>query len=447
MGGRTVLLTGKLAEKPLSKVVKGIPDVEVISLGITVAAFMTTEYIAKNYRPSESVSRVIVSGKCKNVDVVKLSRMWNINVQKGPEDLKDVPLFLSGKGLGRKVELDKYDIKIFAEIVDAPLLSFDEILEFADYYHDSGADIIDIGCIPGDTYTDVGKVVKTLKNRGYTVSIDTFDIDTIRMADDAGVDYVLSLNSRNMELASSLNACPIIVPDFGELKMDSLVKNVELFRSIRDNKKFIVDPVISPFNVGFVDSILRYHRARRLFPDVEILMGIGNLTELTDGDSTGLNMALVSIAQELGVKYVLTTEVVNWARGSVREVDIARRISYHSFVEKLPPKNVSTLLVSLKDPPFGRFTIDELRSMQQEIRDKNWRIFVSVDGKICVFNREKFIVGTDIQVIFKEMDVVEPSHAFYLGRELQKAKISLILSKNYVQDKELRWGYLYGEEG
>ncbi len=446
MNKRVVLLTGRLAEKPLRKVVSEMSNVDVVPLGITVAAFMTTDYILKNYSPDEGVSRVIVSGKCKNVDVVRLSKMWDIDVQKGPEDLKDIPLFLSGGGV-RKIRLNSYDIKIFAEIVDAPLLSFDKIMDYADYYHKSGADIIDIGCIPGHSYKDVGKVVSALKDRGYMVSIDTFDRDTIAMADSAGVDYVLSLNSYNMDLASSLNACPVIVPDFGNLGMNSLIENVRNFRAIRGDKKFIIDPVISPFNVGFIDSIVRYHRAKELFPDVEMLMGIGNLTELTDGDSTGLNMALVSIAQELGVRYVLTTEVVNWAKGSVREVDIARRISYYSFAEKLPPKNVSGLLVALKDPPFSRFTVEELRSMQREIKDRNWRIFVSSEGKICVFNRDKFLLGTDIHKIFTEMQITDPDHAFYIGRELYKAKISIILSKNYVQDEELRWGYLCcGEE-
>ena len=37
---------------------------------------------------------------------------------------------------------------------------------------------------------------------------------------------------------------------------------------------------------------------------------------------------------------------------------------------------------------------------------------------------------------------VDPSHAFYLGYELAKAAIALLLGKEYRQDESLTWGYL-----
>ncbi len=54
-----------------------------------------------------------------------------------------------------------------------------------------------------------------------------------------------------------------------------------------------------------------------------MMMGIGNLTEMTDVDSAALNVLLLGICQELGIGSVLTTEVINWARSSVRECDLA----------------------------------------------------------------------------------------------------------------------------
>ena len=36
-------------------------------------------------------------------------------------------------------------------------------------------------------------------------------------------------------------------------------------------------------------SLERYAEVRRRYPDAEMLMGIGNLTELTAADSTGVN--------------------------------------------------------------------------------------------------------------------------------------------------------------
>ncbi len=445
MGGKIVLLTGRLAEKPLRKIVKDLEGVEVVSLNISVAAFMTTNFILGHYTPGPEVSKVLISGMCKNVNIEALKEAWGCDVIKGPQDLKDIPAFLTGKKQEKR-RFDKYDIKIFAEIVDAPLLSLSEILKKAEYYHKSGGDIIDLGCIPGEVYEDVKVVVSTLKREGYIVSIDTFEEKTIRMADEAGVDYVLSLNSQNIDLARELNACPIIVPDFDDLTLESLKRNVELFKELAGEKPYIIDPVIEPFNVGFVESIVRYRDARKMFPGISMLMGIGNLTELTDADSPGINMALTCMAQEVGADYVLTTEVINWAKGSVREVDIARRISYFAFKEKLPPKHMDYSLVILKDPPFETFALSDLIDMQRETKDRNWRIFLTEEGQICVFNRDKLIIGDDIRDIFEEMNVDDPDHAFYLGRELYKAKLALKLSKRYVQDQPLRWGYIDVDE-
>ena len=40
------------------------------------------------------------------------------------------------------------------------------------------------------------------------------------------------------------------------------------------------------------------------------------------------------------------------------------------------------------------------------------------------------------------MGVSDPSHAFYLGYELMKARTALTLSKTYRQDQALEWGFL-----
>ena len=40
------------------------------------------------------------------------------------------------------------------------------------------------------------------------------------------------------------------------------------------------------------------------------------------------------------------------------------------------------------------------------------------------------------------MGVEEPSHAFYLGYEMMKAKTALTLNKAYRQDQALDWGFL-----
>ena len=65
------------------------------------------------------------------------------------------------------------------------------------------------------------------------------------------------------------------------------------------------------------------------------------------------------------------------------------------------------------------------------------------DGeRIHVFNAERFVSGTDVSEIFAELDVEEATHAFYLGKELMKARLAVTLGKTYRQEGELSWGYL-----
>ena len=44
-----------------------------------------------------------------------------------------------------------------------------------------------------------------------------------------------------------------------------------------------------------------------------------------------------------------------------------------------------------------------------------------------------------------QLEVEDPSHAFYLGRELHKASLAVQLGKQYIQEQPLRWGYINRE--
>jgi dihydropteroate synthase len=174
-------------------------------------------------------------------------------------------------------------------------------------------------------------------------------------------------------------------------------------------------------------------------------MGIGNITELTSADSTGVNALLMAVCQEVGVGAILTTEVIPWARGAVREIDIARRLMYHAVRGKTLPKGVDDRLVTVKDPKILAYTEQELRQLQAAVTDPNFRIFADKET-ITVFNDELFVRGTDIQTIFDQLEVTDASHAFYLGKELMKAKLAITLGKTYRQEGPLAWGYLTPEE-
>src|SRR5258706_5802198 len=175
-----------------------------------------------------------------------------------------------------------------------------------------------------------------------------------------------------------------------------------------------------------------------------MLMGIGNLTELTAADSTGINALLIAICQELGVRAVLTTEVIPWAHGAVREVDVARRLMRYAVSRNTIPKGVDDRLVTVKDPAVLTFTDEELRALKARITDPNFRIFADREG-ITVLNNARFVRTTDLTRLgdlFAQLDVDEPAHAFYLGRELARARLAVTLGKTYRQGGPPSSGYL-----
>ena len=288
----------------------------------------------------------------------------------------------------------------------------------------------------------MGAVVAALKERGHTVSVDTFEPATIREADEAGVDLLLSVNSQNMDLVPSLSCKVVVIPDFGE-GLESLERNAA--QVAQYGAAHVLDPILDPLSFGFTAAVERYAELRRRHPEAEILMGVGNLTELTDVDSTGVNAVMAGIIAELDIDYVLTTEVIRWARGAVRELDLARRLMHYAKTNRVLPKEIDDSLVALKDVPFAGYTEQELRAMQSKVRDRNVRIFAD-DEAVYAFNRDLFLKGTDPGELFRRLDIADPGHAFYLGRELERAALASRLGKKYTQESPLRWGYLSGGE-
>jgi dihydropteroate synthase-like protein len=268
--------------------------------------------------------------------------------------------------------------------------------------------------------------------------VDTFDRKTILEADRAGVDLVLSVNSSNLDVARGLRAKVVVIPDFGE-GLESLERNAA--RLARWGVAHILDPVLDPIAFGFTESVARFHETRKRHPDAEMLMGLGNLTELTHADTTGLNALLAGMLAELDIDYALTTEVSPHAAGVVRELDLARRLMHYSVQNKVLPVHLSDGLLGLRDASRQTFSDEELRRIHSDVKDRNFRIFAA-DGKITVFNRDVFLQGTDTQALFEAMDVRDPGHAYYIGRELERASVAARLGKRYVQDNALRFGCL-----
>src|SRR4029434_176269 len=102
------------------------------------------------------------------------------------------------------------------------------------------------------------------------------------------------------------------------------------------------------------------------------MMGVGNLTELTDVDSAGVNVMLMGFCQEVGIRSVLTTEVINWCRSCVRELDLARRRAWCACTRKVLPKHIEPDLVMLRDPRLKRHGPETLAALARQIVDRNY---------------------------------------------------------------------------
>ena len=438
---RVLFVTGRLAEPALRSVLAGMAPpfaYDVAVLKITVAALMTTPWIARLLDVPDGIDLVLIPGLCEG-DLRVISERFGVRVEKGPKDLREIPSHFGRAAATR--DYGAWDIEIVAEINNAPRLTHAALRTAADHYRESGADLIDIGCTPGAEFPALGDAVRDLCAAGMRVSVDTFEPDEIRTAVSAGAELVLSVNGSNIEVARDLvgsSARVVVVPDLGGT-LDTLEPSLE--KLTQWGVGYLIDPILEPIGFGFMASLERYAEVRRRYPEAEMLMGIGNLTELTAADSTGVNALLIAVCQELGVRAVLTTEVIPWARGAVREVDVARRLMHYAIRHRTLPKDVDDRLVTIKDPLVLTFTEAELRAQQAAITDPNFRIFTD-DEAITVLNNERFIRGADIRDVFSQLEVDEATHAFYLGKELARASLAVTLGKTYRQEGALSWGYL-----
>ena len=423
-----------------------VVDPVVVVLNIQVAALMTAEWVARKLEPPEGrVDRVMLPGYCRG-DLGPIAAKLGVAVERGPQNVHDLP-DVFGRGREAARGYGQYTIEIIAEINHAPRLAMRAILDEAEALRRAGADVIDVGCDAQSdrpAWTGVGEVVRALRGRGHRVSIDSFHPEEVESAVAAGAELVLSVNSSNRDAASGWGAEVVAIPDTpGDVA--SLDRTIDCL--VKRSVPFRVDPVIEPIGFGFASSLGRYLDVRRRYPDAAMMMGVGNLTEMTEVDSAGVNALLIGFCQELSIASVLTTQVINWARSAVREIDIARRIMHHALKRGTPPKHIDERLVMLRDPKLRPIADDELAELAANLTDRNVRLFAdAVTGRLHAMRKGTYVSGDDPFVLFDGLAIDDPSHAFYLGYELAKAVMAVTLGKNYVQDEPLRWGMLTRDE-
>lgn len=416
-------------------------DYSIGVMPITVAALMTPRWLIRHLDVPPKATHLIVPGYCE-VGLDELQESIAIPVISGPKDCRAIPELFGEHDVTN--ELGEHDIEIIAEINHAPRHSISEVIHIAGLLAKEGADVIDVGCDPAAPCDRIGDYVAAMIDQGLRVSIDTFDPREAESATRCGASLVLSVNSSNREYAIEWGAEVVAIPDSPSDE-----------KSFRETIDFLtekgvpmrLDPILEPIGTGFTDSLVRYARVRSEYPDHAMMMGIGNLTELTDVDSAGINLMLLGICQELQIKSVLTTQVINWARSSVRECDIARRLAHYSVNHRVPPKRLSDQLVMLRDAKLRPYSEDAIRSLAKSLTDNNYRIFAQ-DDQVHIMAAGLHLTDDDPFRLFDRLmeeqvsDNVDAGHAFYLGYEMAKASLALLLGKQYEQDESLDWGFL-----
>jgi dihydropteroate synthase-like protein len=437
-------VTGRLSEQGLRAVLADLaPQVgfefSVDVLPITVAALMTPQWIARHLHVPPDATRIMIPGYCGGDLEVLQTAAEGREVSRGPRDLRRLP-----EAFGRDAvqhDYGAYDIEILAEINHAPRLELAEILLQAKRLSVDGADLIDLGCDPSHHWNGVAECVRALRQEGHRVSIDSFSAAEVTAAVAAGAELVLSVNRTNREAARDWG-CPVVAIPDDPATLDGLDETIEALAE--DNVPFRIDPILEPIGCGFAQSLGRYVAVRRRYEDAEMMMGIGNLTELTDADSAAVNVILLGVCQELQIHSVLTTQVINWARTSVKECDLARRLVHFAVRNGIPPKHLEPSLVALRDPSIHAGT--DFESLAGQIKDKDLRIYAE-GGTLHVVGAATHFEGDDPFLVFDQLlqhssSRIDASHAFYLGFELAKATIALTLGKQYEQDESLNWGFL-----
>ena len=452
---KLLLLTGHLAAPRLRRVMEQCKPpfaTEIRDIGVQVAGLMTVDLVRRRLaKDSILASQVMVPGRCRG-DLASLSADYGIEFIRGPDDLSDLPRYFSGNHetpiINERDSFSQYknQCRIFAEITNAPNMTVAEIVQLAQDYRTAGADVIDIGCLPDTPFPHLEATVASLKSIGFLVSVDSANLNELASGAKAGCDYLLSLNESTLELAFNTDAIAVIIPTVdaasGTSNLESLYRAAARLESA--GKPFIVDPILNPVPFGLAQSIANFVECRKRLPKARILMGIGNLTELMDADSTGVTATLFGIVAELGISEVLTVQDSPHCRTAIQEAAIARSMAFRSVSEQRLPIGISRGLMALRDRfPFDS-TPQDISETAAAIRDQNFRIEIALDG-IHIYNRDGHFIGTTCDELFP---LILPSlkansdlgHAFYLGGELARAELAFRLGKRFNQDEGLEFG-------
>ncbi len=372
---------------------------------------------------------------------------------------------------------------IIAEIVDFPKLSEIELLNQIRHFIKKGADIIDLGCIANFDYSEkIPSMIKLIKAEfDIPISIDSLNPKEINAAINAGANMVLSVNIDNINEILLLPKDTVIViipysinPNLKLKRPEDIISRLfKIEQKLRDNgfSKILLDPITNPpINPGLTPSLnilmklnlklkeyIRINMQNKPYCQPQLFMGFGNITELIDGDSSGINTLLSLIAEELNISAILTTEYSNKAKHSIEELKMSTHLAYYAKLLNQPPINLGITAFRLKSkeklPKYssvGEVIIHVDPTKNEAIMDPNgyFKIYIDeINEKIIVshfFNAENSnhvnitFMGENAESLYKKILksklISQFDHAAYLGKELILAENALKLGLHYIQD-------------
>lgn len=328
-------------------------------------------------------------------------------------------------------------MKVLAEIMDAHKRM--HIRDLAERSFADGADIVDLGFGFDATPADVERVFLELEDFDGPLAIDSQDPALIKAAL-FRADIVLSLQEKNLPVAgkdvAKAGAAAVVVP--GE---KTLAANIA--RARRAGIGCIVaDPLLQPAGSGLVASLAGFKDY-----GCPLFFGAGNVAELLDADSIGINALLAGMAMEAGAAIIFTSEHSDKTRGSIREM---RKATEMMVLARDRPyaKDLGIDLLVLKEkrcrrePPLAYDRAVAADRMPDEITydpKGNFRIGIE-DGLIVAVINGKAIKGERWQDVLYTLisrgEVSLLDHAGYLGRELFKAELAIRYGRSFEQDGE-----------
>ncbi len=402
---KVLLITGSLAEDIVKRYAhQSSVETEVIALKVQVAALLKLPNIANNLKKREihGFDLILVPGLIRG-DTTVISDATGIPTFKGPRYAADLPTVLNflekvklstvtpacdllREELQRKAlqELElaeqnweilvkkpgnmaikdlvfgkDFPMRIMAEIVDAPLISSDEIQTIAKRYVKHGASIIDVGMIAGESNpSDARRAVEAVKAAvNVPVSIDTLDPIEAKEAVAAGADLILSVDAGNVEEISSFASDVAVVAIPSNQREGYFPKQInervhfleEIIKKARKLgiKHILADLIIEPSAV--LRSFIAFSEFSKRNPEVPLFLGATNFTELIDADSVGVNALLACLSSEVGASILLATEKSVKAKGTVRELVTASKMMFLAKKRDSVPKDLGLDLLILKD--------------------------------------------------------------------------------------------------